>query len=144
MSGGWTGPAIIAGDHANSLLYQRLTLPQYTAGSMPPNVPLSQTQINLIVQWINEGAVNVLFTDDIYIPKEHILHQNYPNPFNPSTNISFTLNKEEFVSIDIYNINGTHVISLFDGIKNIGTHAFNWGGRDKNGCLLYTSPSPRD
>ena len=138
MSGGWTGPAIIAGDHANSLLYQRLTLPQYTAGSMPPNVPLSQTQINLIVQWIDEGAANFLFTDDIFIPKEHILHQNYPNPFNPSTNISFTLNKEEFVSIDIYNINGTHVISLFNGIKNIGTHAFNWGGRDKNGDLIST------
>ena len=59
MSGGWTGPAIIAGDHANSLLYQRLILPQYTAGSMPPNVPLSQTQINLIVQWIDEGAVSI-------------------------------------------------------------------------------------
>ena len=54
----------------------------------------------------------------------------------PSTNISFTLNKEEFVSIDIYNINGTHVISLFNGIKNIGTHAFNWGGRDKNGDIV--------
>ena len=71
-------------------------------------------------------------------PEDHILHQNYPNPFNPNTIISFTLNKEQFVSIDIYSTNGAHVISLFNGIKNIGTHFINWGGRDKNGDLIST------
>ena len=55
MTGGWTGPAITAGDHGNSLLFQAF-LPQFTAGSMPPNVPLSQSQIDLIAQWIDEGA----------------------------------------------------------------------------------------
>ena len=44
------------------------------------------------------------------MPKEFILHQNYPNPFNPSTVISFSLNKEEFVSIDIYDMTGKHII----------------------------------
>ena len=66
------------------------------------------------------------------------MHQNYPNPFNPSTVISFSLNKEEFVSIDIYDINGTHMISLFNGKKNIGTHHLNWNGRDKSGALITT------
>ena len=140
MTGGWTGPAITAGDHVNSLLYQRLILPQYTAGSMPPNVPLSQAQIDLIAQWIDEGAVNLLSVKDHLIPKEFILHQNYPNPFNPNTVISFSLNKEEFVSIDIYDMNGTHMISLFKGKKNIGTHYLNWNGRDKSGALITTGP----
>ena len=136
MTGGWSGPAIIAGDHQNSLLYQRIIQPIGTDGSMPPNDPLSQSQIDLIAQWIDEGAGNSLSTNDFSIPKEHILHQNYPNPFNPSTNISFTLNKEEFVSIDIYDINGMHVISLFNGKKDIGTHLIKWGGRDKNDDLI--------
>ena len=138
MAGGWTGPAITTGDHVNSLLYQRLILPQFTAGSMPPNVPLSQSQIDLIAQWIDEGAGNLLTVNDYLIPKEFILHQNYPNPFNPSTVISFSLSKEEFVSIDIYDINGTHMISLFHGKKNIGTHHLNWNGRDKSGALITT------
>ena len=138
MTGGWTGPAITPGDHVNSLLYQRLILPQFTAGSMPPNVPLSQAQIDIIAQWIDEGAGNFLSVNDYLIPKEFILHQNYPNPFNPSTVISFSLNKEEFVSIDIYDMNGTHMISLFKGKKNIGTHHLNWNGRDKSGALITT------
>ena len=138
MTGGWSGPAIVAGDHQNSLLYQRIIQPIGTDGSMPPNDPLSQSQIDLIAQWIDEGAGNSLNTDDIYLPKEHTLHQNYPNPFNPSTVISFSLSKEEFVSIDIYDINGTHMISLFNGKKNIGTHQLNWNGRDKSGALITT------
>lgn len=138
MSGGWSGPAIIAGDYQNSLLYQRIIQPTGTDGSMPPNDPLSQTQIDLIAQWIEEGAGNSLSTDDVFLPKEHTLHQNYPNPFNPSTVISFSLNKEEFVSIDIYDMNGTHMISLFKGKQNIGTHYLNWNGRDKSGALITT------
>ena len=138
MSGGWSGPAIIAGDYQNSLLYQRIIQPTGTDGSMPPNDPLSQAQIDLIAQWIEEGAGNSLSTDDVFLPKEHTLHQNYPNPFNPSTVISFSLSKEEFVSIDIYDINGTHMISLFNGKKNIGTHHLNWNGRDKSGALITT------
>ena len=138
MSGGWSGPAIITGDYQNSLLYQRIIQPTGTDGSMPPNDPLSQAQIDLIAQWIEEGAGNSLSTDDVFLPKEHTLHQNYPNPFNPSTVISFSLSKEEFVSIDIYDINGTHMISLFNGKKNIGTHHLNWNGRDKSGALITT------
>ena len=138
MTGGWTGPAITAGDHVNSLLYQRLILPQFTAGSMPPNVPLSQVQIDIIAQWIDEGAGNFLSVNHYLFPKEFILHQNYPNPFNPSTVISFSLNKEEFVSIDIYDMNGTHMINLYKGKKNIGTHYLNWNGRDKSGALITT------
>ena len=138
MTGGWTGPAITAGDHVNSLLYQRLILPQFTAGSMPPNVPLSQSQIDLIAQWIDEGAGNLLTVNDYLIPKEFILHQNYPNPFNPSTVISFSLSKEDFVSIDIYDMTGKHIICLMNGKKKVGTHNINWSGRDKNGALITT------
>ena len=138
MTGGWTGPAITAGDHANSLLYQRLILPQFSAGSMPPNVPLSQAQIDLIAQWIDEGAGNLLTVDDYLVPMDYILHQNYPNPFNPSTIISFTLNKEEFVSIDIYDMTGKHIIRLVNGKKKVGTHSINWNGRDKNDALITT------
>ena len=138
MSGGWSGPAIIAGDYQNSLLYQRIIQPTGTDGSMPPNDPLSQAQIDLIALWIEEGAGNSLSTDDVFLPKEHTLHQNYPNPFNPSTVISFSLSKEDFVSIDIYDMTGKHIICLMNGKKKVGTHNINWSGRDKNGALITT------
>ena len=46
------GPVIIAGDHANSLLWQKVN-----SGLMPPtSVQLTTDQINLIATWIDEGA----------------------------------------------------------------------------------------
>ena len=55
MVGSNNGPVIIAGDHVNSLLWQRVD-----AGEMPPNPDpdLSSNEVSLIAQWINEGAIN--------------------------------------------------------------------------------------
>jgi len=52
MTGGTSGAAVVAGDHANSLLWQRVE-----NGSMPPSGNLSSDQINLVAQWIDEGAL---------------------------------------------------------------------------------------
>ena len=47
------GPVIDAGDHANSLLWQYVN-----SGTMPPgNSNLTQSQIDLIATWIDEGAL---------------------------------------------------------------------------------------
>ena len=52
MTGGNTGAAILAGDHASSLLWVRVE-----NGSMPPSGTLSSDQVDLIAQWIDEGAL---------------------------------------------------------------------------------------
>ena len=57
MFGGNNGLVIAAGDHANSELYNRITLPETANGDMPPTGSLSQSDIDLIAQWIDEGAL---------------------------------------------------------------------------------------
>ncbi|SVA88985.1 uncharacterized protein METZ01_LOCUS141839, partial [marine metagenome] len=54
MAGGNSGAVIVPGDHANSLLWQKVN-----SGVMPPgnNPDLSADEINLIAQWIDEGAL---------------------------------------------------------------------------------------
>jgi len=54
MTGGNAGAAIVAGDHANSLLWVKVN-----NGSMPPSGNLSSDQVNLIAEWIDEGALEV-------------------------------------------------------------------------------------
>jgi uncharacterized lipoprotein YddW (UPF0748 family) len=49
------------------------------------------------------------------IPQEFVLGQNYPNPFNNTTVIPFTLNDSQWVKIDLYNVNGEKVRTLFSG-----------------------------
>ena len=52
LKGGDSGPAIVPGKHAESLLYERVA-----AGEMPPGKKkLSARDIEMIAQWIDEGA----------------------------------------------------------------------------------------
>ena len=53
MNGGESGDVVIPYDHANSLLWQYITY-----GYMPPgNYDLTGEQVDIIAQWINEGAL---------------------------------------------------------------------------------------
>jgi hypothetical protein len=50
------------------------------------------------------------------------LHQNYPNPFNPTTTISFDLSFSSHVSVRVYDLLGTEVLSLLDEHRSRGSH----------------------
>jgi len=52
LKGGESGPAIVPGDHASSLLYQRMD-----AGEMPPGKKrLPAEELDLLARWIDAGA----------------------------------------------------------------------------------------
>ena len=132
MAGGVSGLAIISGDHYNSELYNRITLPEGAAGSMPPNDPLSQEEINLIADWINEGANN-LAINDYFLPQRFTVEQNYPNPFNPNTTILYNLSSDELISFEIFNLNGKKVRTLVNEYQNSGPKKVIWNADDNQG-----------
>lgn len=51
----------------------------------------------------------------ITAPTEFILQQNYPNPFNPSTNIQFTVSKQGYTTLTVFDALGKEVGRLYDG-----------------------------
>jgi len=51
------------------------------------------------------------------------IKQNYPNPFNPSTTIPVSVSEFQKVEVDIYDITGRLVQSVFNG--NLGTGNYN-------------------
>jgi len=59
LKGGDSGDALIPGDAAKSLIIQRISLAHDDDDHMPPakkKDPLSQSQKDLLTQWVNEGA----------------------------------------------------------------------------------------
>jgi hypothetical protein len=91
-----------------------------------------------LVWWGNEAEYKILIGcvidgDTIGIvlnvddEKENILdrfelYQNYPNPFNSSTTISFTILKEEFVELSVYNCLGEKIRVLKNELLRPGNY----------------------
>ncbi|MDX9711550.1 MAG: M14 family zinc carboxypeptidase [Ignavibacteriaceae bacterium] len=79
---------------------------------------------------------------DFNIVKEYSLSQNYPNPFNPETDISFSLAKSDNVTLKIYNILGSEVVTLVSEFMEAGKHKIKFNASDlTSGVYLYTIKS---
>lgn len=57
-----------------------------------------------------------------YSRKEYILYQNYPNPFNSTTIIKYQIPEEGRVKINLYNILGEKIKTLYKGERNKGEY----------------------
>jgi hypothetical protein len=58
------------------------------------------------------------------------MSQNYPNPFNPTTIISYTIAKESFVTLKMYDILGKEVAVLVNNRKTPGNYQVEFDTRD--------------
>ncbi|MEQ9308390.1 MAG: phosphodiester glycosidase family protein [Balneolaceae bacterium] len=54
------------------------------------------------------------------------LYPAYPNPFNPSTNISYQLPASGQVKVEVFNINGQLIKTLFNGRQGSGNYQHTW------------------
>lgn len=69
-------------------------------------------------------------------PAQTVIKGNYPNPFNPVTSISFSLAKDSFVEIEIYNLKGQLVKSLVNERLISGNHNVVWDGENSQGQIV--------
>ena len=129
------GPVVMPFNADSSLLY-RVLLPfpvevpnEPICCRMPKNgEPLSIDQINMIYDWINEGA------QENYLPIEfgssnpysgRPIIKAYPNPFNNEITIELIINNKSEFSAGVYNSNG-QLIKRFSIDEYSNSHKFNW------------------
>jgi photosystem II stability/assembly factor-like uncharacterized protein len=55
-------------------------------------------------------------------PSAFALHQNYPNPFNPTTEIKFAVAENGRATLEVFNILGQKVATLFDDVAESGRY----------------------
>lgn len=71
------------------------------------------------------------------LPHSLVLNQNYPNPFITSTKIEFYLPVSEFVTLEIFNLQGEKVSTLISVNLSAGTHQVEWNARDFPGGVYF-------
>jgi hypothetical protein len=69
-------------------------------------------------------------------PERLSLQQNHPNPFNPRTTIHFTLDRQQQVTLTVYNMAGRPITVLTDMIFGPGQHTAHWNGLDSAGLAV--------
>lgn len=61
---------------------------------------------------------------------------NYPNPFNPSTSIEYSAPSTGTATLEIFNVTGQKVRTLFSGELQAGVYRMLWEGKDENGANM--------
>jgi hypothetical protein len=101
-----------------------------------------------------DNSGNIIITGDITIkygdcteaeveyyyslPQSYSLAQNYPNPFNSKTHIKYTLPKDSYVKLEIFNILGQLSAVLVDGLQPQGQTTVYWDASSfPSGIYIY-------
>ncbi len=68
-------------------------------------------------------------------PKNEVfkIHQNYPNPFTKTTQINYSLKKNGYVKIGVYNMDGQLIRTLENSVKEPNSYRTEWNGKNQNG-----------
>jgi len=72
------------------------------------------------------------------IPETFFVDQNYPNPFNPTTTIRFGVPTTTFVTVNVFNMLGQHMVTLFEDDVTGGTYEIPFDASTlSSGVYLY-------
>ena len=103
--------------------------------------PLSGTVYYRLKQIDNDGSFEYSPIVEInsQAPDNFELNQNYPNPFNPTTTISYSIPRDQQVTLKVYNILGKEVMNLVNKQQPAGSYAVMFEGKSLNsGIYFYT------
>ncbi|MBN2708095.1 MAG: endo-1,4-beta-xylanase, partial [Calditrichaceae bacterium] len=94
------------------------------------------------LEWLRTYLDTVDVTVSIKEPgekrMEFYLANNYPNPFNPSTTIEYSIPKNGFISLKVYNLLGQAVRTIYEGNQKAGGHIVKFNGSGlASGVYLY-------
>lgn len=81
---------------------------------------------------INDPS-NPVGDNDAQVPLEYSLKQNYPNPFNPTTTVTYSLEKQSHVELNIYNVLGQKIKTLVDKDQAANVYDVTWNGDTDEG-----------
>lgn len=86
-----------------------------------------------VLNWLDPANA---VEDETVVGIKTALAQNFPNPFNPTTVISFSLARNEHVSLNVFNTTGQLVKTLINMPLETGPHTIQWDGLNNNASTV--------
>jgi hypothetical protein len=74
---------------------------------------------------VNVKAQNIEYKDDLITA--------YPNPFNQSVEFEYMLNKPGIVSLELFDLSGKLIFTIFKQKQNTGIYKYKWDGTSATG-----------
>ena len=92
-------------------------------------------------EWSSPNFVRVVVTgvkdEKGTVPKIYSLSYNYPNPFNPTTIIEYTVPKQSFVKIEVYDVVGNRILTLVNKFMNPGKYRINFSASQLSSGIYF-------
>ncbi len=105
----------VAVDETGHGLFGYLRVPFGGIGSTlsdTADIYLSTIDLGPIITEVEKGATD--------IPDAFTLMDAFPNPFNPTTTIAYTIARQEFVQLKVFDVLGREVAALINGVEAPG------------------------
>lgn len=90
----------------------------------------AQTAATLDGNQVSDTLVTSININDDKIITTFLLEQNYPNPFNPSTVIQYSIERAANVTLKVYNILGSEVVTLVNEHQEAGNYLIPFNTND--------------
>lgn len=84
--------------------------------------------------WVNPS---VSIKNEYLLPQEFLLKNPYPNPFNSSVTIQYNMQTDGIISLNIYDLKGGIVSTLFDGHQSAGEHQMIWNADQYSSGIYF-------
>jgi hypothetical protein len=122
----------------------------FVAALINDGLPDNDEQAKTICDKINNGQLveagvipvsNIRYklASDGTLPIDFSVAKNFPNPFNAQTSIQYGLPRTSDVVIEIYDLLGRKIESVFQGKQPAGYHHINWDAAEvSSGVYFYT------
>jgi aryl-phospho-beta-D-glucosidase BglC (GH1 family) len=84
-----------------------------------------------------KGIVITAVKDKPTFKSSFVLYQNYPNPFNPTTTINYSVPKQSFVTIKVYDVLGREVATLVNENKPVGNYSIQFNANKLTSGIYF-------
>ena len=131
----WNFPSQVTGRLQDVVLGSLIDVTMTGQDSFVVTNPIAFDRLKMTINFNNV----VSSVEDENLPQNYYLSQNYPNPFNPSTFIEYSLAKDGFVRLSVFNINGEKVTDLIKEYQLAGKYKVLFdAGKITSGVYFYS------